>query len=560
MPQLALSTTCYWKVCFFPLNPEAERLFSFPEMLSGLALLVLAWTIADIRYHFRISIAPFPLRAATFYSVITISALTLMTDLWRANSWYVPIGPIFTPESWQIFLAGMLLSTFTLWSWYAFIRPPIFGKPNSLRFGQALFQHILKSAPDELPIITDELGRSAKNLVKYAPALTNSNQKQNLTKVESIANDMLSLIANKRFCRALVAHAPQTIFQIFHSISENKKYNIQIKVFGKNILNAALADTDSFIYHEENEYDSGYIGHLRPISRVIYGNFQLVDAAERLLEIDLELSEVMTNQQWKGYFRLFEITLFSYIESGCPKDSFCISGAFDTIKDSFQLKRWEAHGKTISWRDSLYYLFHCIFQFVNTVGKSVNATSLDLPLEKITQNQYSTTDLSDPLSDLFFSMIEFTTNQNYSDHRDCWRAQYGAAWGPMRTFERSHGEFGRIVLRKVRAKLHASIKELYVQPSIESAYHLGFCLNVLGLEPITGSTKIDKANRALQHVALRWTKRHFAGVAASHPQFPTAALPPSFEYDDVNHKILQKMERHGLRTTSTVKSLTLDPP
>lgn len=63
---------CLGLVCFIPLDPSAPKFFGFSEFLASLALMVLAWTIADIRYRFRVRTAPIPLQAITFWMVVAV--------------------------------------------------------------------------------------------------------------------------------------------------------------------------------------------------------------------------------------------------------------------------------------------------------------------------------------------------------------------------------------------------------------------------------------------------------------------------------------------------------
>ena len=46
---------CIGPVCFFHLDPASPKIFGFAELLAGLALIVVAWTIADFRFKFRIA-------------------------------------------------------------------------------------------------------------------------------------------------------------------------------------------------------------------------------------------------------------------------------------------------------------------------------------------------------------------------------------------------------------------------------------------------------------------------------------------------------------------------
>lgn len=125
---------CIAAVCFIPLDATAPKFFGFSEFLAGLALMVLAWTIADVRYRFRVRTAPIPLQGITFAVVAGVGVLTLLTDLWRAEQWLVPQGNLLTPASWQALLGGSFLLTFLTWTWFAFIRPPTYGRYNAERF------------------------------------------------------------------------------------------------------------------------------------------------------------------------------------------------------------------------------------------------------------------------------------------------------------------------------------------------------------------------------------------------------------------------------------------
>lgn len=70
-----------------PADGSEQEFFGFSEFLAGLALMGLAWTIADVRYRFRVRTAPIPLLGITFSVVAAVGVLTLLTDLWRAEQW-----------------------------------------------------------------------------------------------------------------------------------------------------------------------------------------------------------------------------------------------------------------------------------------------------------------------------------------------------------------------------------------------------------------------------------------------------------------------------------------
>jgi hypothetical protein len=155
-------------VCFIPLDATAPKFFGFSEFLAGLALMVLAWTIADVRYRFRVRTAPIPLQGITFAVVAGVGVLTLLTDLWRAEQWLVPQGDLLTPASWQALLGGLFLLTFLTWTWFAFIRPPTYGRHNAERFAQTLYRFILKGSLT-LPSL---LRRGQSNTTRSLPIVT----------------------------------------------------------------------------------------------------------------------------------------------------------------------------------------------------------------------------------------------------------------------------------------------------------------------------------------------------------------------------------------------------
>lgn len=132
----------------------------------------------------------------------------------------------------------------------------------------------LKGSPTELPVIADELSRSAKTLIRYASdkgefknyklqegaEIDDSKKKNKVPEVTSFADDILLLIADKKFCRHIVESSPITALAFFQEIGSTRKYGVPIEIFAKNITNEALENKDSFLFHESEGYHSGLIG------------------------------------------------------------------------------------------------------------------------------------------------------------------------------------------------------------------------------------------------------------------------------------------------------------
>ena len=316
------------------LNANAPKIFGFSEFLASLALMVLAWTIADVRYRFRIMTAPFHLPKITFIVVSSVGVLTLLTDLWCAEEWLVPAGNFITPTEWQAVLGGAFLFTFLTWLWFAFVRPPTYGRSNAMRYGRALYRTILRGSPAEMSVVADELTYSIKSLVRYATVKTERkhyglNQEESREsgkpkKVTTIANDILLLIADKRFCRALVESSPGTILTLFQEVSTTKKYGIQIETFSKNIINDALANKNSFLYHEIEGYESGLIGYLKPLSQAMFSNHRMVEVIGTLLDTDIWEKRRWDAEQWEAYCRVVLLTFQDYVGQEFGHHSFVL--------------------------------------------------------------------------------------------------------------------------------------------------------------------------------------------------------------------------------------------
>ena len=89
----------------FPMDENGQKFFGFSEYLAALALMVVAWTIADVRYKFRISTAAFPILNLSYYLLSFVGIATLITDVSRAGKKCAIYGDFFTPSEWQGLLA-----------------------------------------------------------------------------------------------------------------------------------------------------------------------------------------------------------------------------------------------------------------------------------------------------------------------------------------------------------------------------------------------------------------------------------------------------------------------
>lgn len=485
-----LSDYCYGSLCFFPLDANAPRIFGFSEFLTALALMVLAWTIADARYRFRVNTAPIPLQGITFSVIGAVGILTLLTDLWRAEEWLVPRGGILTSSSWQAILGGIFLLTFLTWSWFAFIRPPIFGKRNALRYAQALYRSILKGSAAEMAVTADEFTRSVKNLIGYATDRGElKNFKRDVDKdtlphkklqaETAIANEILLLIADRRFCRAIVASSPGTAYAIFTEIGKTRKFGVQIEVFAKNVVNEALGNKDSFLFHEADGYDSGLIGYQKPLSQAMFANYKMVEVIGTLFDPDLDEMRQWDAAQWSAYCRIALITLKNYAENLSAGHSFVLYRAKSNIEhaasDLYKLNGMDK----ISWTDDVLARLRVVVNFIKDAIKILDETceAVRIPLRVRADSKRET--IFDGLANTILEVV-FLASKVRSPARQCWWIQHNSVWSELFNFHSVNGPAAKIIKFKVRRLIYNEVADMKRFPNFKGATILGFCLNVMG--------------------------------------------------------------------------------
>lgn len=556
---------CYLSVCFFALDTNAPKFFGFSEFLAGLALMVLAWTIADVRYRFRIRTSPLPLQTITFAMVAAIGVLTLLTDLWRAEQWLVPQGNFISPAIWQATLGGLFLLTFLSWAWFAFIRPHTFGPTNAKRYAQTLYRVILKGDPSELVVIADEFAYSARSLVRYATqrdklahhdAADKKSPAEKRPAVEAYANDVLLLIADKRFCRAIVGSSPGTALAIFQEIGRTKKYDIQVETFGKNIVTEALRNKDSFLFHEAEGYDSGLIGYHKPLSQAIFSNYEMVESIGTLLDPDMWEQE-WDAAQWKAYCRIVLMTFENYVSKGFWNHSFALYRAKGYIQgaasDLYKIDGLE----NISFSDDVQARLRVVMSFIKDAVTVLEKKGVPRHLRIRVREEPGVGNFYEHLAGMVFEVI-FASSAVRSPAEQCWWVQHNAVWHELFNFNRLPGPAAKVLKFMVRRLLYNEVTRMKQFPNFKGAKILGFCLNVMGLQP--GDEKYNRDSVALHRVILSWTTKNFIWLHDYNPRVAEACLVDGVTYEKEHSRLVKTYPIGGLRRESGYVYLHLDQP
>src|SRR5262245_42580689 len=146
-----LPAECPLGLCLVAPERAEQPIFGFAEFVTALALLVVLYTVTDVRIRFRILIAPVPLYLVTLVLLTFIGVGKLLADFWFAHEWPLP-EVLANQVLWQSVFGLLFLFVVVSWLWFAFLRPPVFGKRNFRRFAHSLYRYILRGS-DSRPII-----------------------------------------------------------------------------------------------------------------------------------------------------------------------------------------------------------------------------------------------------------------------------------------------------------------------------------------------------------------------------------------------------------------------
>jgi hypothetical protein len=338
-----LSQECYRRLlglCLI-IPPESKGgIFGFAEFVQAFALLVLIFTVSGVRYQFRVATAPIRLWLLTYWGSGSIGVLALLSDLWFAQRYPLP-SFLSSQAYWQFILGLLFLSLAMTWLWYAYVRPPKFGRANAFRFTHAVYRYVMQGIESDLPVVADELERSADSIIKFASGAFRAETVERRTKdekprAEDYACDLLLIIGNRRFCRHVAGSAPNTAIALFRAVAEAKQYNVPMSQFSSALSTEAILNKDSLLYHEDAGFYSGYFGYTRPFTNTIFGDFEFVETlatnGNSPLDVDLDVRWKFDGQQLEAHTRA-TLTTFKAVlaKSSFRRHSYALNRAFGII-------------------------------------------------------------------------------------------------------------------------------------------------------------------------------------------------------------------------------------
>ncbi|GJL66355.1 MAG: hypothetical protein NPIRA05_13260 [Nitrospirales bacterium] len=537
------------EICFVrPSSSPTTSIFGFSEFISALALLVIVYTVTDIRYRFRVAVAPLHLFWLTYVLIGVIGFLILLTDVWVTEHWLVPLSLISQAE-WRGILGGFFLLLAMQWLYYAFIKPPIFGKGNYKKFANELYKLILKGSENELPVIANELARSAASLVKlsretpssWKDDVDNEKEKRRKADASAYAHDLILLIANRKLCRHIVASSPLTAMAFFEEMAFNQKYSIPIGSFAVNISTEAILHNDSILYHEGEGYISGLMGYRKDFSQALYGNFRLVEAlahdGRSPLDIPYEFVRSWNVAQLEVYSRVVLITLQNYLDSNrWNQHSFALYRALKNIecscRDVYKLNNVAQD----CFSSDIFLRLKAAVDFVKEAGNLLGQQdTLPPTVLRVRDRQKHRGDLYDHIANLMFEKILSAASVKEPEDT-CWWIHHNVVWFEFFGFIRE-GKAWKIINHKLRRLLYDEIRRLDDLPNYKSSKILGFCLNVLG--PIVRNERYDREQNPLHKAIIAWTRKNYLRLRSIQPDVAQSCLLGSISFDEQSARLVK---------------------
>jgi hypothetical protein len=547
---------CFWVLCLVDApSPVEDHIFGFGEFVGAVALLIVFFQIVDYRYRFRLAVLPSYLLWSLFVVVLFIGFGILLMQLWLAEGWTTLASPI-SPAMWEAIFASLFLIALLWVTYYAFLRPPRFSKRNALRFARAMYRAIEKGDDAELSVLADELSYSAYNLIKLCASPA---ERPKAKPYSAIAYDVILLIANRKFCRHIVASAQSTAIALCECTTSLRRYDVPIGPFCEAVSVEAIENKDSILHHETEEYASDLLGTIRPWTKALYGDYQLIRSMEYRSPLNIRLYRLDREwkiDEWRAFTKIVLASIQGYLDSEYrDARSFAIGGAIDQLK--WLTMRLAQYDESVSFFDSdNFERLTLATDFYKSVIETIDSAKRPMKAPRRARD-HAPRDLFDDIAKLAYEVLLDTTRVKGS--RDVmWGVQHNTAWTSF--FER-HAK-SESCLHVVRARIARLLFEEISKmrkhgPNYVGVRVVGLVLNILGLK---GSLRRDVSihERAIHAIALRWAAENYLTLRSEYPDVADALLIGSLDFDE--HKsVIRKTYASWLGKPGSVEELTLKP-
>lgn len=403
--------------------------------------------------------------------------------------------------------------------------------------------------------MAQEITYSIESIIRYAKNAPNEENKKEY-KVAVFANRILLLIAEKKFCQAIINGSNTTALVIVEEIRRTKKYDIPISLFINNFVCESIENKNSFLYKETNMIDSGIIGYDKPLSQALFSNYEMAKEIETTLTLRPLENHKWDNDQWKAYLRIVSITLEGFKPEIHGSSSKVISRALWRITRSTNNIHTLNSEQTYSDENEQFERVKLVTKFIkdciNDLSKKNTPanTSPHIDTEDGTRN----TDIYEQISRLMLGLIldvSRITNPKWIEKLEGEIiSQKIFFYAPNRNKVEKiiHGKFIRLFYINVEASKSTSFN----QPVMMTR----FLLDLTALFELARDEDMMKSNS--HRLAVRWIKNNYSLIHKNNREIAELCLGENMIYDKENCRIV-KTYYHPLTARQQKVFLKVNP-
>jgi hypothetical protein len=408
-------------------------------------------------------------------------------------------------------------------------------------FVQYLYSLVVNGSDQEISAISKEIGRSAGRLVRFAPQRGRDVDERPLKTHEQVANDILLLLANKRFSRQIATTAPGTLIAIVDEMKEQgRHYSVADRMI-VSVLEEAIKDKSSILYHETEEFSTDLIGMMKPFTGAVFSEYRFVEnlsySFKSPLDLDFRIFWDMDDEQFSSYCRLVQIVFKNYInDSGYIFRSYSLSRAFGNIERAGQ-NLYKLDGLE-SVRDSIEVRkLQAAVDFVRSALDDLDKIEdFDIGQLRHDEKAFGHKGILDQLADLAFELIIDAAAIGGPPDL-AWTVHHNIVWSDLFGL-RKQGVATKAFRFKLSRLVFDEIKDMEKFPNFKGAKALGFCLNIFGMR-VPEKSGYGSEERPLALAVARWTKKHYLGIWRSNRRVAEACLIGGVSFDEEELRLVK---------------------
>lgn len=553
------------ELCELNLGLRRERVFTVTEFVAAAAWLTFLWSIAGTQARFRVVTAPINPRELTFGALVVTGALVLLNDVWVAIGGPVLCHGLLQVGAYEGILAAISAILPIYWIAQVVMRPAVFGKATAHQFAAALPRMVVGRA-EELSVVATELERSLGPVIR---TIKNTRDNEDRDQAGMQAATVLLAMGSARFAEQVVCNAPGFIYTLFHEMEKAEEYPTEAVPLVRNIMNSARADRNSFLYEESTWYDSGLVGHHRPIVRAVTASAKLLTAYDDILRAPrhyrLPGDRQYTNQpdlaeQHEAYRRLLAEAVQSHSRDELETFPNAITGALTgwynwPVPLSIDNKRETATdvGRSHEWLTR--NRCQCLNDTINILDKKGVREPVVVGNEAACRKRAHILDCVASC----FQEVAYSAGSFKGTRDEEWGVMYRSAWrGMFPDLEDKDNDTRRAVQQLAVSMIKEKIETLEERPNYVGAAVLRFCLTLASWNSSEKREEHAGVDVQLLDYSLEWTKRNFKQVLDYSTELAGACLPTAVEYDRARNTLARTYYKDFMKREKGVADLQLD--